>query len=84
MPYAVNFLFHEGQIIQLEMIEKKSMFFCLTRQSLLCTLLLMLKRCIFSCECIVCRAKSFELFTSEMTFPDKRAKQCLFKLFSGT
>lgn len=38
----------------------------------------------FFSYCIVCKAKSFELFTLEITFPDKRAKQCLFKLFSGT
>jgi hypothetical protein len=28
-------------------------------------------------------AEHFELITSEITFPDKRPKQCLFKLSSG-
>lgn len=53
---------------------RESVFFCSMRQSLLCILLLMLKICFFFPYNIVCKAKSFELFTSEITFPDKRAK----------
>lgn len=39
MPITLDFWSHKTLIKQLETIERKSMFFCLTRQSLLCTIL---------------------------------------------
>lgn len=84
MPYAVNFWSHEGRSYSWKWSRRKACSFVQWDKACCVFCFWCLKDVFFFPYCRVCRAESFELFTSEITFPDKRAKQCLFKLSSGT
>lgn len=68
MLIAVDFWSHKTLIEQLEAIASKSMFFCLTRQSLLCTGAARERWFLLYCT----EGQRAEHFIWKITFPDKR------------